>query len=89
MALGARQRDIFLDVLSEGGRMGAAGVAIGLAGAAVLTRLMTSLLFGISPTDVITFAAAGILLFALTLLACYIPARRAVRLDPMSALRSE
>jgi predicted permease len=89
MALGAQQRDIFLDVVSEGGKLGAAGVAIGLAGSAALTRLMTSLLFGTSPTDLFTFAFSGILLFALTLIACYIPARRAVRLDPMTALRGE
>ena len=63
------------------------GVAIGLAGAAALTRLMTSLLFGISPSDLVTFGSAAILLFGLTLLACSMPARRAVRVEPMAALR--
>ena len=89
MAMGARERDIFLDVLSEGGKLGAVGIAIGLAGSVGLTRLMASLVFGISPTDLITFASAATLLFVLTLLACCIPARRAVRLDPMAALRCE
>ncbi len=89
LALGAQPRDIFLDVLGEGGRLGALGVALGLAGSVALTRLMTSLLFGIAPTDRITFASAALALFALTLLACYIPARRAVRIDPMAALRCE
>jgi len=89
LALGAQPRDIFLDVLGEGGRLGALGVALGLAGSVALTRLMTSLLFGVAPTDRITFASAALALFALTLLACYIPARRAVRIDPMAALRCE
>jgi predicted permease len=89
LALGAQGRDIFLDVLGEGGKLAAIGVALGLAGSAALTRLMTSLLFGITPTDHFTFALAAILLFALTLLACYIPARRAVHIDPMAALRCE
>ena len=89
MALGAQPRDIFYGVLQEGGKLGLTGVVIGLAGAAALTRLMTSFLFGISPTDVVTFASAAILFFVLTLLACYIPARRAVRVDPMTALRCD
>jgi ABC-type antimicrobial peptide transport system permease subunit len=89
IALGAQARDILADVLGEGGRLGAIGVAIGLAGAAALTRLMASMLFGVSTTDVVTFASAGGLVFALTMIACYVPARRAVRIDPMAALRCE
>jgi putative ABC transport system permease protein len=89
LALGAQPRDVFLDVLSEGGKLGAIGVALGLAGSVALTRLMASMLFGISATDRITFAGAAILLFGLTMLACYLPARRAVRIDPMAALRCE
>jgi predicted permease len=89
IALGAQAHVILLDVLREGGKLGAIGVGLGLAGAAGLTRLMASMLFGISSTDLITFASAGIVLFALTMLACYIPARRAVRIDPMTALRCE
>ena len=67
--------------------MGSLGVAIGLAGAAGLTRLMTSLLFGISATDLPTFACAALTLLGLTILACYLPARRAVHIDPAAALR--
>jgi len=89
LALGAQARDIFLDVLGEGVKLGAIGIALGLAWSVALTRLMTSLLFGVTPTDAITFASAAILLFAFTLLACYIPARRAVHIDPMAALRCE
>ncbi len=89
LALGVQPRDVFLDVLGEGGKLGAIGVALGLAGSVALTRLMASMLFGISATDRITFAGAAILLFGLTMLACYLPARRAVRIDPMAALRCE
>jgi predicted permease len=89
MALGAEPRDILLGVLGEGGKLGGFGVALGLFGAAALTRLMTSLLFDTSPTDFMTYISAAVLLFGLTLLACYIPARRAVRIDPMTALRHE
>jgi predicted permease len=89
LALGAQGRDIFLDVLGGGAKLGAVGVALGLAGSAALTRLMTSLLFGITPTDGLTFVSASVLLFGLTLLACYIPARRALHIDPMAALRCE
>jgi len=89
LALGAQARDIFLDVLGEGGKLGAIGVALGLAGSTALTRLMASLLFGVTPTDYVTFVSAAVLLLALTLVACYIPARRAVRIDPMAALRCE
>jgi predicted permease len=89
MALGARPHTILLGVLREGGELGGIGVAIGLAGATGLTRLMTTLLFATSPTDLLTFSSASILLFGLTLLASTIPARRAVRIDPMTALRHD
>ena len=89
VALGAEPRDILLGVLQEGGKLGVIGVAIGLAGAAAVTRLMSSLLFAVSPMDLVTFSSAAILLFGFTLLACYIPGRRAVRIDPMAALRCE
>jgi predicted permease len=89
IALGAQPRDIFFDVLSDGAKLGVVGVTVGLAGSAALTRLMASLLFGISPLDLVTFTSATALLLGLTLLACYIPARRAIQIDPMSALRCE
>jgi predicted permease len=87
MTLGARPRDIFVAVLREGAIIGITGIAIGLAAAAGLTRLITSLLFGISSTDFLTFVCASALLFACTILACYAPARRAVLVDPATALR--
>jgi predicted permease len=87
MTLGAQPRNIFAVVLRDGALMGTIGIAIGLAGAAGLTRLIASLLFGISPTDFATFVCAALLLFGLTILACYMPARRAARVDPATALR--
>jgi predicted permease len=88
MTLGARPRDIFLGVLREGAMVGAIGIAIGLVGAAALTRLMASMLFGVNPRDFLTTICAAVLLFGCTILACYWPARRAVRVDPATALRA-
>jgi len=86
MALGAQPRDILFAVLRDGTMMGGIGVAIGLLGAIALTRLMASLLFGISPTDSLTFASAAALLVGFTLLASYLPARRAALLSPLVAM---
>ena len=86
MALGALPGDILSGVLRDGAIMGGIGVAIGLAGATALTRLMASLLFGISPTDFLTFVSAASLLFGFTILACYVPARRAALLSPLVAM---
>jgi predicted permease len=87
MTLGAQPRDIFIAVLHDGAVMGVLGVIVGLVGATGLTRLMTRLLFGISATDLATFACAALVLIGLTILASYLPARRAVRIDPATALR--
>jgi putative ABC transport system permease protein len=89
VALGAHPRDILTMILGQGVRTILIGVAIGLAGSLVLTRTVKSLLFGVTATDPLTFAAVVLLLVAAALLACYIPARRATRVDPMVALRYE
>jgi putative ABC transport system permease protein len=89
MALGARKRDVLALVLSQGIRLAFIGVAIGVAGALGLTRFLSSLLYGIKPTDPLTFIAVPLVLIAVAVLACYIPARRAARIDPMVALRHE
>ncbi len=89
VAIGAQRGEVARLVLGEGARHAGLGVLLGLAGALALTRLMTSLLYGVRPTDPLTFAGVAILLAAVALAACYIPARRAMRVDPIVALRHE
>jgi putative ABC transport system permease protein len=89
MALGARPRDILKLALGQGARLSALGLCLGLAGALVVTRFLSGVLYQVSPTDPATFAVIALLLAAVALVACYLPARRAMRVDPLVALRRE
>jgi putative ABC transport system permease protein len=89
MALGAQVRDVLKLVLRQGTLLVLVGVAVGVAGAFALTRLISTLLFGVSPVDTLTFAGASFCLLLVGLIACYVPARRAAKVDPLVALRYE
>jgi putative ABC transport system permease protein len=89
MALGAQMGDVMKLVLRGGMTLAFVGIGVGLVGAYLLTRLMTTLLFGVKPTDVVTFVAVSLCLLVTALLACYLPARRATKVDPLVALRYE
>jgi putative ABC transport system permease protein len=89
VALGASRADVLALVVRQGLVLALTGSAIGIAGALLLSRLMSSQLYGVSPTDPITFVAVSVLLTLVALAACYIPARRAMQIDPMVALRYE
>jgi putative ABC transport system permease protein len=89
VALGAQRSDIFRSVMLKSALLVLAGVAIGLAGAFGVTRVLQHLLFDVKPTDAATFAAVSVLLILVALVATYVPARRATSVDPILALRYE
>jgi len=89
MAIGAQSRDVFQMILGQGMLLALIGIGLGLVGAFALTRLMATMLFGVEPTDPTTFAVIAFLLTAVALLACYIPGRRATKVDPVVSLRYE
>jgi ABC-type antimicrobial peptide transport system permease subunit len=89
IALGAQHRDVLRLIMRDGIKLTMLGIVLGLAGAIAVTRLMVSLLFEVKPTDPATLTAVALLLAAAALLACYIPARRALSIQPITALRCE
>jgi predicted permease len=89
LALGAQKFDVLRMVLKDGARMTLVGILIGLVGALALTRLMRTMLYGVRPTDPFTFVSVAAVLGAVAMLACYLPARRAMKVDPMEALRHQ
>jgi ABC-type antimicrobial peptide transport system permease subunit len=89
MALGARGGDVLRMVLGSGLRLTLLGVILGAAGAAIAAQALGRLLYGITPTDPVTFGGVAVLLTGIATVACYLPARRATRVDPMVALRAE
>jgi putative ABC transport system permease protein len=89
LALGANTRDVLRLVIGQGLKLAGAGLLIGLAGGFALMQVMKTLLFGVSPADPMTFAASALLLLAVSLIACWIPARRAAKVDPLVALRHD
>jgi putative ABC transport system permease protein len=89
LAIGAQPRDVFRMILGHGMLLTLIGIGAGLLGAFGLTRLMATMLFGVKPTDPLTFAGVAVLLTAVALIACYIPGRRATKVDPVNSLRYE
>ena len=89
MAIGARPLDVFKMIIGNGMKLALLGVAIGLGGAFILTRFMATMLFGVAPTDAMTFGGISVLLIAVALLACYLPGRRATKVEPTISLRYE
>src|SRR5450759_5211295 len=89
MALGARPADVFWMVIKQASVLVASGIALGLVAALTLTRLVSKLLFGVSPTDTMTFAVTALLLVVVAMVASFLPARRATNFDPLLALRVE
>ena len=89
MALGAQPRDVLRSVFSQGLRLVGIGVVLGVTAGAAVSRVLRAMLFGLSPFDPIAYMSVSLFLVAVALLACYLPARRATKVDPLTALRHE
>jgi ABC-type lipoprotein release transport system permease subunit len=89
VALGAQRRDVFWLVIKEGATLCVSGIAIGIAGAIAVTRWLSSELHGVSPTDPATYIAVAVMMSIVTLMACYVPTRRAMDVDPLIVLRDQ
>jgi ABC-type antimicrobial peptide transport system permease subunit len=89
MALGAQRSDVLWLIMKEGARFSVTGIALGLAGTFFVARLLSTQLYGISPLDTVTYVSVAVLTAIVSLAACYVPARRAMRVDPMVALRND
>jgi putative ABC transport system permease protein len=89
VALGANRRDVLQLILGEGLKLTLVGIAVGIMGALVLSHLLSSMLYGVGTSDLFTFGSVSLLLIMVALLACYLPARRAARMNPLRALRCE
>jgi putative ABC transport system permease protein len=89
MALGAASRDVLGLVIGQAARLAAVGIVVGAIASYAAARLISTLLFGVNPADITTFASTAALLASIALLASYLPARRAIRVDPVTALRAE
>ena len=89
MALGARPVDVLRLVIRQGMTLTLAGLVVGIVAGTFATRVLSDMLFGVAPRDPLTFAGVPVLLLLVAFLACYIPARRATRIDPLTALRAE
>ena len=89
LALGAQPVSLLRLVIGDGGRLVSIGILAGVAAGLLLTRLLAGLLYGVGPSDLVTFVAGALVLASVSLLACYIPARRAMRVDPIEVLRQE
>jgi putative ABC transport system permease protein len=89
LALGAQRRDVFRSIMKEGAQLALAGVGLGMAGAAAVTRVLSGELYGVGPADPLTYAAVAVVMMLVTMAACFVPTYRAMRVDPLIALRQE
>jgi ABC-type antimicrobial peptide transport system permease subunit len=89
LALGAQRQDVFLSIMKEGARLALAGIGLGMIAALAVTQVLSGELYGVGPADPITYAAVAVVMVAVTMAACCVPTYRAMRVDPLIALRQE